>query len=296
VSGAVAFLKMKAPDAETWTISLPDERYPVADVTWQPKLKPDQAPVREDEDFQPPPPERHALIDSNGRPVTTRDTNGGDYFYQFHFGFHYLPGFLSVLLVFLASLALMVALTTGLITHRRLFAGFFNFRPRQGVRSWLNAHTTFAALALPFHLMITYTGVGILMFFLMPWAVFANYSSPQAFNSIVAPRPQIPPMTGHKASLVPVATVLNTAEAIWGGRAERVRITNPGDASATITIDRHLTGLVAGKDASLTFNGVTGALFHPATSGPSMAATATDIIDLGPYVASGILIYPKLLL
>lgn len=278
VSGAVAFLKTKAPDAEAWTISLPDERSPVADVTWQPKLKTGQAPAREDDDFQLPPPERHALIDSNGRPVATRDTDGGDYFYQFHFGFHYLPGFLSVLLVFMASLALMVALTTGLITHRRLFAGFFTFRQRQGVRLWLNAHTTFAVLALPFHLMITYTGVGILMFFLMPWAVFATYASPQAFNSIVEPHQHIPPVTGHTASLFPVTTVLSTAEAIWGGRAERVRITNPGDASVTITIDRHLTGLVAGKGASLTFNGVTGALVHPATSEPSMAATATAAV------------------
>lgn len=275
VSGAMAFLTKKAPDAESWTISVPDERYPVSDVTWQPKPKPGQAPVREDDDDQPPPPDRHALIDSNGRPVTTRDTNGGDYFYQFHFAFHYLPVFLSGLLVFLASLALMVALTTGVITHRRFFAEFFTFRPRQGVRSWLDAHTTFAVLALPFHLMITYTGVGIVMFFLMPWAVFANYSSPQAYYNAVAPRPQTPLARGQAASLVPVNMVMSAAEAFWkGGRAERVRITNPGDASATITIDRHLKGLVAGKDASLTFNGVTGALVAPPTSEPSAAAAA----------------------
>lgn len=160
VSGAVTFLKVKAPDAESWTISVPDDRYPVSDVTWKPKPKPGAVPVREDDDQQTPP-DRRAIIDAAGQALATRDTEGGDYFFQFHFALHYLPLFLSTVLVTLASLGLMVALTTGIIIHRRFFAEFFTFRPRQGVRSWLDAHTTFAVLALPFHLMITYSGVAI---------------------------------------------------------------------------------------------------------------------------------------
>ncbi len=280
VSGAVTFLKVKAPDAESWTISVPDDRYPVSDVTWKPKPKPGAVPVREDDDQQTPP-DRRAIIDAAGQALATRDTEGGDYFFQFHFALHYLPLFLSTVLVTLASLGLMVALTTGIIIHRRFFAEFFTFRPRQGVRSWLDAHTTFAVLALPFHLMITYSGVAILMFFFMPWAVFATHSNPQAYFAKIFSGPTIPTAIGHAAPLVSVNTVMSAAEVIWkGGRAERIRITNPGDASATIILDRHINGLIAGPDASLTFNGVTGALIPPTSESNTANTTGAAIFNL----------------
>jgi len=154
----------------------------------------------------------------------------------------------------------------------------FTFRARQGVRSWLDAHTTFGILALPFHLMIAYSGVAILMFFLMPWAMFANYSNPLPYFETTVQRNHTPPASGHPAPLVSVNAVLSLAEAIWkGGRAERIRVTNPGDASAMITIYRHPNGLVADGDASLTFNGTTGALVRP-ISVPGASGTASSVV------------------
>ena len=60
-----------------------------------------------------------------------------------------------------------VAIISGVITHRRIFADFFTFRTRRGQRSWLDAHNAVAVLALPFHLMITYTGLVTLLFLAM---------------------------------------------------------------------------------------------------------------------------------
>ncbi|WP_063922934.1 PepSY-associated TM helix domain-containing protein [Cupriavidus basilensis] len=273
VEGAVAFLSEKAPDASTWIISVPSDRNPVSEVSWRPRPKPGAGPDEGDDDDDRPPPDRRATIDAYGHPLAARDTEGGDYFYQFHFAFHYLPRFLGMILIWLASFALMVALTTGLITHRRIFAEFFTFRPRSGARSWRDAHTTFAVLALPFHLMITYTGVTVLVFFLMPWAVFAHYASPQTFFAELVSRPQAATPSGHVAPLVPVDSVLRQAETIWkGGRADTIRISNPGDMTATIQVDRQMHSVVA-RDAgnSLTFNGVTGALVR---TSPGMSAAA----------------------
>ncbi len=208
--------------------------------------------------------------------MPARETEGGDYFFQFHFAFHYLPVFLGVVLVGLASVGLMVALTTGLIIHRRIFADFFTFRPRSGQRSWLDAHTTLTVLALPFHVMITYTGVAILAAFAMPWAVFANYASPQTFFAQVISLPQAPKPSGHAEPLAPVNAAVKNAQIIWkGDRAETIRIINPGDASAIIEIDRHASGLIASDPGlRLTFSGVTGALRHT-SPGLSGAATAS---------------------
>ncbi|WP_158244430.1 MULTISPECIES: PepSY domain-containing protein [unclassified Pseudomonas] len=273
VEGAVAFLSMKVPDAGAWTIRVPNERTPVSEVRWRPRSKPGAAPIEDDDDDDRVPPNQRATIGANGHPLVARETEGGDYFFQFHFALHYLP-VLGLILVVLASLALMVALTTGLITHRRIFAEFFSFRPRSGVRSWRDAHTTFAVLALPFHLMITYTGVGILTFFLLPWAVFANYSSPKTFFSELVSQPHAEAPSGRSAPLVPLDFVLGQAETIWkGGHAETIVVSNPGDEAATIKVDRQVHDVIprdAGK--SLTFNGVTGALMH---TSPRLSAAAS---------------------
>jgi uncharacterized iron-regulated membrane protein len=276
VEGAVAFLAAKAPDAGTWTIRVPDDRNPVSEVTWRPRPMPGAAPVEDDDDDDRASPDRRATIDADGHPLAARATQGGDYFFQFHFALHYLPLLVGFILVGLASVGLMVALTTGVISHRRIFADFFTLRLRHGQRSWFDAHTTFAVLALPFHVTITYTGVAILAFFAMPWAVFANYTSPRTFYAEIMSRPQPPKLSGQAAPLVSVNTVVNSAEIIWnGGRAETIRIINPGDASAMIHVDRRATGLIASDPGNtLTFNGVTGAL-DKTSPGRSAAAAAT---------------------
>jgi len=279
VDGAIAFLSAKAPDAGAWTISVPNDRNPVSEVSWRPRPKPGVESAEDDDDDDRAPPDRRATIDANGHPLAARDTEGGDYFYQFHYAFHYLPTFFGMILIWLASLALMVALTTGLITHRRIFVEFFTFRPRNGARSWRDAHTTFAVLALPFHMMITYTGVTVLIFFLMPWAVFARYSSPQTFYAELISHPHAVTPSGHSAPLVPVDLVLRHAETIWkGGHGQTIRVSNPGDSTATIQVDRQVRDVVPyGAGNSLTFNGVTGALVRTSPA-PNAAATAASAV------------------
>ena len=72
------------------------------------------------------------------------------------------------------ALVMLVALVSGIVTHRRIFADFFTFRrPRRSQRGWLDAHNVFGVLALPFHLMITYTGLVTLAPMYMPWGVVA---------------------------------------------------------------------------------------------------------------------------
>lgn len=112
--------------------------------------------------------------------------------------------------------------------------------------------------------MISYSGVAILMFFFMPWAVFVPHSNPRAYYAQLLSKPEMSKPTGHEAQLVSIATVLDAAEAIWkSGRAERIRIINPDDASSIIIVDRHSDGIFTGTNSSLSFDGVTGALRHP---------------------------------
>ncbi len=73
------------------------------------------------------------------------------------------------------AMFMFVAIVSGVITHKKIFKDFFTFRPKKGQRSWLDAHNAVGVLALPYHVMITYTGLVTLMFMYMPWGVQANY-------------------------------------------------------------------------------------------------------------------------
>src|SRR5690606_12880194 len=79
--------------------------------------------------------------------------------YRMHWKLHYLPQMLGVFVVGFCTMALLVALITGVIAHKRIFADFFTFRPRKGQRSWLDFHNLMGVLSLPFLIMITYSGL-----------------------------------------------------------------------------------------------------------------------------------------
>ncbi len=84
-------------------------------------------------------------------------------------------------MVGVATLLMLVAIISGVITHKKIFKDFFTFRPGKGQRSWLDAHNATAVFALPFHIMITFSGLLLLLFTLMPWGVNQIYENRGAF-------------------------------------------------------------------------------------------------------------------
>src|SRR5690606_16542164 len=64
---------------------------------------------------------------------------------------------------------------SGIVIHKKIFKDFFTFRPAKGQRSWLDGHNASAVLLLPFHVMITYTGLVIFFLVYMPAAIDALY-------------------------------------------------------------------------------------------------------------------------
>lgn len=118
---------------------------------------------------------RETLDPATGRPITVRETLGGGFLFSFHYNLHYMPGRIANYLVCIASLAMLLSIISGVITHKRIFKDYFTLRLDKGQRSWLDGHNVMAVLALPFHLMITYTGLVTLVFLIMPWAVLTGF-------------------------------------------------------------------------------------------------------------------------
>jgi uncharacterized iron-regulated membrane protein len=270
---AVRRLTEVAPHAERWMIVLPDGTGNAPQIKWADsasrKLKMetlDDTPV-------------------NLASVMPRATEGGNFFYTFHYALHYLPTIVGEVIVGVATMFMLVAIVSGIITHRRIFTDFFTFRARKGLRSWMDGHIVSAVLLLPYHLTITYSGLVLLMVTLMPWPVQARYPGAggmmqfyaDAYDYRLAGK-----SLGKPATLTPIGPLLQRAQAHFGGPAGHageqvvaegdelktdsdagqvpavITIDHPGDASATVRFELGQQHRLSVSQQTVTFNGVTG--------------------------------------
>lgn len=178
---------------------------------------------------------------------------------------------------------MLSAIISGVITHKRIFADFFTLRWSKGQRSWLDAHNVSAVLALPFHAMITYTGLITLVLMYMPWPIMANFKVPETFAAQAYGRGPEDQPAGRSAALAPIEPIVDAAMREWqGARPATVIIRHPGDGAATVTIARGADQLNA-RAAQITYSGTTGSKL--AASPPQGAAVTTAGVMLGLHMA-----------
>ena len=217
-----------------------------------------------------------ALDPVSGAPVA-RETLGGEFFYRLHFELE-LPYPWGRLLASLAAMMMLVALVTGIIAHKRIFKDIFTFRPAKGQRSWLDGHNALGVLALPFHIMITFTGLVTLASVNLPWGIAAGYGADvTTMYSDLAPGSVTRAATGEKAPLAPIAPMLATAQRQFGGAPiGRVYVFNPGDKGAVVVVypsDQKAIGYMPGE---ISFDGATGAVLKAWTENrPAVRAYQT---------------------
>lgn len=273
LNGALAFLEHKAPGAKSWSIELPSEHEAGVLVRWQPQPKKGEKPVRR-RGFG-----NSQWLDGQGRPVEVRETRGGDFFYRLHFDLHYLPVIWARWFVGFCAMMMLVAIVSGIITHKKIFKDFFTFRPGKGQRSWLDGHNATAVLALPFHLMITYTGLVTLMTLYMPWGALANFPNERAAREAMFPRDGVVRRMDQPAPLTPLAPVVARAEALWGGgHASSISISEPGDAAARIEVVRSQGDRIVSGGQAVRFHGVSGQLLSaPPQAGAGAVARGAMI-------------------
>ncbi|KAA0997028.1 PepSY domain-containing protein [Pseudomonas sp. ANT_J12] len=267
------YLQQHAPNASRWLIDLPTAREPGLTVRWQ------QAPAEPGKRGQF---SKKTLDPQTGAEVQGRATMGGDFFYRFHFQLQ-MPYPWGRWLSTAAAMLMFIALITGIITHKKIFKDFFTFRPRKGQRSWLDGHNAVGVLVLPFHLMITYSSLVIFMSMVMPAGILAAYKgNASAFFEEVFPAANTPTVAGQPAPLAPLAPLLERAHEQWAeGRAGRLAVNNPGDANASVILERDgADGVVYDFGRALTFNGVTGELLGTPPEQPIPMAIAGGFYGL----------------
>lgn len=286
VSSAVAmrsaerYLQTHAPDAQSWNITLPDARTPVVTMYWQNPAPPPGKTLSRRELYG------NAIIDpATGNPISARDTLGGDFFYRLHFDLHYLPVVWARYIVGFCAMFMLVAIISGVITHKKIFKDFFTFRPGKGLRSWLDFHNVSAVTALPYHAMITYTGIVTLMFMYLPWGIKAQYPDnemrfyEESANRVADTRTA----AGTPARMRPLEEFVARARSDWrGDDVGTVAVSLPNDAHAAVGVTQRADDL--SNDApSILYDAVSGQRLQ--YSGAPGGASQTRGVMVGLHIA-----------
>ena len=278
---AQAAMTERAAGATRWFISLPDERNPATQLGWSKPPKPGEKKKGRRGNFH-----TEKTDPATGEVLSKpRDTRGGEFLYRLHFDLHYMSPIWARWIVGFCAMFMLVSIISGVITHKRIFKDLFTFRPKKGQRSWLDAHNVTAVLALPFHLMITYTGLVSLMFMYMPSGATAAYKGDkETFFAEAFPRAEERKAAGVAAPLTPFAPLVRQAEQQWGSKVERISVSAPGDANATISVSRAAGRDISTRQPSMDFDGVTGKLLS--SNGEVIpGAAATQGVMVGLHVA-----------
>lgn len=272
VEVAQRYLAEHAPDAKRWFITPPSSREPLILLLYQvPKPKPGERGFV-----------RVKLDPASGQAVTGRETRGGEFFYRFHFELETAFPW-GRWLASIAGMFMLVAIISGIITHKKIFADFFTFRPgKGGQRAWMDGHNVLSVLGLPFHLMITFSGLVLFMVMLMPAGIKAVYETPRQYTDEVFKSFKVTPPLNQPAPLIPIAPLVEQAQQEWHGRVGRITVNNPGDAGATVTLTRAAAdGVSFGLMAPWKrFDGVTGKLLEGQDTMGATARTAGTITGL----------------
>jgi uncharacterized iron-regulated membrane protein len=157
---AYQYLEQQAPDAKTWFMNVANQQKSVNQIYWQ---RPDGAY------------ENKTLNPNTGQELNLAQTQGGDFFYQLHFQLFGVPILVGRLIVSLAAFIMLIALISGVITHKKILTDFFTLRAFKGQRSYLDFHNVSSVIALPFFLTITFTGLAIFFYLYLPWGMQKLY-------------------------------------------------------------------------------------------------------------------------
>jgi uncharacterized iron-regulated membrane protein len=248
--------------ARQWRVDLPTDRVPVLRFTHRDSAGNDFTRQLD--------PASHAFIPDQGTKA------GSGFIFPFHYGLHLKWNDLGKWLVGLAGMAMLVLLVSGVLIHKKIFAQFFTFRPAKRLqRSSLDLHNLTGVIALPFHFMMTLSGLIIFVAFYFPQAQLGAYGggkeakaaySNEAYGRFARPKAGTP---GLPASLDAMAA---SAEREWaGGRPYFVRVWHPGDANSYVELRRSYARDITMNLDQIYFDAASGEVLHRFVAAPVMS-------------------------
>lgn len=237
-----------AAGATQWSFTPPMERVPTVRLSWR-----DAANKNVSRYFDPA---TGAMLPDTG---TYAGTN---FIYPFHYRLHISFMDIGYWLVGFVTMAMLAAIVSGVVIHKKIFTDFFTFRPRKHTqRASLDLHNLTSVLALPFHFAIGLSGLIIFFAIYFPSGWQAAYDGDRrAFNAEASDTFQRK-KAKQPGTLGSLDAMVAQAQREWGGGdVSQVRVNHPGDANSYVEIRRSIADRVTKNSQVIYFDAATGAV------------------------------------
>lgn len=287
IKTAYQYLQENAPDAKSWYLTVATPESPVNTMYWE----------KADGSYG------NATLDANtGKELQLSATLGGDFFYRFHYQLFGIPIIVGRLVVCLAAFIMLIALVSGIITHKKIFTDFFTLRTFKSQRSWLDFHNISSVVALPFFLTITFTGLAIFFYLYLPWGMQKIYpENPYQYFTEIRTKTVLENQSIQPAQNLAIDKLLSQVQQSWGNQPlSTISVKNPNTNQAQITFIQQEDRSITRNQAQITLNASTGkvledtrnnspiATLNAGVYGLHMATFAQPLLRLG-FFFSGIL-------
>lgn len=243
ITTATDYLNQHAADAKSWYLKVANQEEPVNRMYWEKAIGGYES---------------RSLDANSGQELKLSATQGGDFFYNFHFQLYGFPVIIGRLIACIAAFIMLIALVSGIITHKKIFTDFFTLRTFKSQRSWLDFHNVTSVLALPFFLTITFTGLAIFFYIYLPWGMQKLYpENPfQYFTEIRTvnqdTQQKVAPI---KSEILPINSLLDKVRQQWGNQAlASIEVKNPNTDQAIITFKQLEDRSITLNQVQITFN------------------------------------------
>nr|WP_269142539.1 PepSY-associated TM helix domain-containing protein [Acetobacter garciniae] len=206
----------------------------------------------------------------DGHVITAPRTEGGTFFFDLHYSLR-VPRPWGQRLVAAFTFVFAIELLGGILIHlARVIPDYFTLRLRAALpRFLLDVHVLTGTAVLPFHVMVTYTGLILAAGNALPVLGRAGETPP--------PRPTV---AAHWAPTTPLAPLLEQTRALSGHEPEHLRF-SPGQVAVFAT----RPGSLALDRVSIPFDATTGRVLGP-PAGPG--APRPDLAQQATALAHGL--------
>ncbi len=212
---------------------------------------------------------------------------GSRFFYPLHYSLNLHWANLGIWLVGLAGLAMLAALVSGVVMHRKVFREFFTFRPGKAVqRSTLDLHNLTGVLALPFHFFFAFTGVVIFAGFYFPVSHTQLEPLHELHEQLEAQESGLPQeRSGIAAPLASVDAMVLEAQRRWAdkgmaGEVGLLAVRHVGDANGYVSVYRAGTDRIALTGNGIHFQAGTGKVLREDPPRTAVASLNTFLTGL----------------
>jgi uncharacterized iron-regulated membrane protein len=213
---------------------------------------------------------------ASSEPIAPRKTEGADFLTDIHYTL--LLDDVGEVIAVIAAMFMLVALFSGIFTHRRFFKDFFTLRFKRLTQALTDTHALVGIITLPFFFVICFSGIVMNNETVTPWSM--EYHFEKGKKSITSNRMKDPELAG--ISVVPI-TDFNAVQKIvkehWGeNQIKEIRFLSPFDKAGIMSVERFAENTLTSQSKKLIFSAHSGELIKVISDDESFSLAFDSVL------------------